>query len=549
MGRALGSGTLLVLLLLDPGTVAQTVVDPQLRVDDVVSGVGLSTTLAFIGDDDFLVLQKETGRVRRVLGGTLLPAPVLDVNVHFQGERGLLGIAPDPGFVNNRHVYLYYTESPAGDTFDEQVIPLGNRVYRYTWDGSALVAPELILDLPVTPGPAHNGGIIAFGPDDRLHAVVGDLGRSGQLENVPAGPEPDDTAVILRITSAGAALPDNPFFDPTDASNPLNRYLAYGVRNSFGMAFDPVTGDLWSTENGPNSYDEVNRVEPGTNSGWRQIMGPDSRDPQNQGDLWLAPGATYSDPEFSWSTPVGPTAVLFVKSPKLGCDLLHDALVADFNCGQIYHFELNGARDAFQFQDAELQDLVADNTTDPCATELGEPIFGVGFNAITDMKTGPDGRIYVLRILDGRVMRIGPEPGAVTDVDGDEVDDACDCDPSDPAAFGTPLEVPSVRVSGVPTNLGWDSQSVETGDGTVHDVVSGELSLLLAEAGFDSACTLAAGVMESRVTDARADPPAGDGYFYLVRARNSCADGTFGDGTDPANARGDLDLLPPSVCP
>ena len=152
--------------------------------------------MAFIGTQDILVLQKGDGRVRRVISGVLQPAAVLDVAVDSDSERGLLGIAVHPNFPTTAFVYLYFTESTtSGDTSGSAA---ANRVYRYTWDGAMLTAPLLILDLPVSPGPNHDGGIILFGPDGKLYVVIGDLNRNGQLQNFAAGAAPDDTSVICK---------------------------------------------------------------------------------------------------------------------------------------------------------------------------------------------------------------------------------------------------------------------------------------------------------------------------------------------------------------
>ena len=111
---------------------AQTVNDPGLQVEVVATGLAQPTTMAFIADNDILVLQKANGQVRRVIGGIVQAAPVLDVAVDSASERGLLGIALDPDFAVNRRVFLYYTESATGADTVGTPIPLGNRVYRYT---------------------------------------------------------------------------------------------------------------------------------------------------------------------------------------------------------------------------------------------------------------------------------------------------------------------------------------------------------------------------------------------------------------------------------
>ena len=151
---------------------AQTLRDPHLRVAELVAGLSQPTAMAFIGSNDLLVLQKNDGRVRRITNGVLQLGEVLDIHVDNQSERGLLGIALHPNFAGTNFIYLYYTESSAaGDTSGS---PLANRVYRYTWNGSALVDPQLILDLPATPGPNHDGGAMAFGPDGKLYLAIGE---------------------------------------------------------------------------------------------------------------------------------------------------------------------------------------------------------------------------------------------------------------------------------------------------------------------------------------------------------------------------------------
>jgi aldose sugar dehydrogenase len=391
-----------------PLAIAQTLNDPKLHIREIVSGLSQPTAMAFIGPGDILVLQKADGRVRRVINGVLQSGEVLDVAVDNASERGLLGIALHPDFPITPFVYLYYTESSTANDTSGSPAPRANRVYRYTWNGSALVSPVLILDLPVTPGPNHNGGTMTFGPDGKLYVVIGDLNRSGQLQNFSGGSAPDNTGVIFRVNDDGSTPIHNPFF-PQGGN--LAKYFAYGVRNSFGLAFDPVTGKLWDTENGPATYDEINLVEPGFNSGWTQIMGPDSRDPQGLSDLVQFPGSHYTDPKFSWFNTVAPTALAFMNSPRLGTQYDNDLFVGDFNNGNLYRFIVNDARDDFVFTTPGLADLVADN-----AIELQEVILGGGFGGITDLKVGPNGSLYVLSFGLGKIFAIF---GQATPVDFD----------------------------------------------------------------------------------------------------------------------------------
>jgi aldose sugar dehydrogenase len=408
IGIGLGVGFSLVSM-----AAAQTVTDPRLRVSEVVSGLSQPTAMAFIGPGDILVLQKGDGRVRRVINGVLQPEQVLDVAVDNSSERGLLGIALHPGFPATPFVYLYYTESGSGSDTSGSPVPLGNRVYRYTWNGSTLLSPVLILDLPVTPGPNHNGGTMTFGPDGKLYIVIGELNRNGQLQNISGGTAPDNTGVIFRINDDGSTPSDNPFF--SQGGN-LAKYYAYGIRNSFGLVFDPLTGELWDTENGLANYDEINLVQPGFNSGWNRIMGPVSRDVEGTSDLVFFPGSHYSDPKFSWFTTVGPTAIAFLNSARLGVDYRNDVFVGDINNGNLYHFPVNATRDGFDLITPGLADLVADNST-----ELQEVILGMGFGGITDLKIGPDGSLYILSFGLGKIFVVSGQSTRVDfSVDFDE---------------------------------------------------------------------------------------------------------------------------------
>ena len=135
--------------------------------------------------------------------------------------------------------------------------------------------------------------------------VIGDLNHMGKLQNIVNGPDPDDTGVIFRVNPEdGSPAPDNPFINNNNELSSLNKYYAYGIRNSFGIAFDPVTNILWDTENGPSEYDEVNVVKPGFNSGWLQVMGPISKSGITEDELVNFPNSKYADPVFSGFHPL-----------------------------------------------------------------------------------------------------------------------------------------------------------------------------------------------------------------------------------------------------
>ena len=381
--------------------------DPNLKVETLVNGLSSPTSMAFIDNNNMLVLEKG-GQVRLVTNGVLHDKPVLQVSVDTESERGLLGIAimnstkaNDTTISNSNNkfvVFLYYTESSGAD--------LRNRVYRYNWDAQTqtLINPTLILDLPALPGPNHDGGKLVIGPDHYLYAVIGDLNHRGKLQNIIDGPDPDDTSIIFRVNpNDGSAAPDNPFIN--DPNIEIHKYYAYGIRNSFGITFDPVTRNLWQTENGPDAYDEINVVKPGFNSGWIKLMGPLSRNADvNVADqLVNYPGSHYTDPIFSWKNSIAVTDIEFMKSSVLGQKYKNNIFVGDYNNGNLYYFELNSTRIGIK-PEAGLSGLVVDNDN-----QLSAVTFGTGFGAISDIKTGPkDGFLYVLSFDDGSIYRIVP---------------------------------------------------------------------------------------------------------------------------------------------
>lgn len=415
---------LFVALAALPAAAAPQLTDAALSVATVTSGLDQPTTLGFIGANDFLVLERTTGRVRRVANGAVSGTIALDLDVSacssadgdsMDDERGLLGIAIHPLFAENSFVYLFYTETTGtGDHCDDPFMPVftTNRIERYTWNSTngMLESPLLIKTLPSFVY-YHNGGILEFGPDGKLYTVTGDNEQRGQTNN-ETGFGFDDTSVILRLNDDGSSPTDNPFDTDDNGADTEDAYYAYGVRNSFGLAFDPtsMTPRLWDTENGEDTYDEINYVPAGHNSGWCDRMGPSARmatPPLNCADpgnlVNLAAGDTYSDPEFSWLSPVGVTGIEFGGS-GLGSGYENDLFVGDINNGDLLHFELNGARDALVL--GSITDGVADTANERNAFRVGS-----GFNGITDLETGPDGALYVVSLFDGAVYRIAGEGG------------------------------------------------------------------------------------------------------------------------------------------
>jgi aldose sugar dehydrogenase len=374
--------------------------DTSLTVEQVASGLISPTTMAFLDEDTILVLEKDNGRVRVIEDGELQPEPLLDVAVANDGERGLLGTAVSRENDTTTYVFLYFTESGGGvDGDDTQgVPPAGNRLYRYELQGNQLVNPTLLLDLSALPGPRYNGGPVLIGPDNNVYVIIGDIeGHATMVQNFENGPGPDGTSGILRVGKNGE-VPE-PIIG-TDAF--AKYYFAYGMRSSHGMDFDPMTGVLWDTENGAPFVDEINLVNAGFNSGWKIVQGMVPPDYNLTDLVMFNEESHYSNPEFTWTEPVNPTALEFLNSSALGQQYENDMFVGDTSNGTIYRFELNENRSEFVFEGA-LNDAVANSPE-----EADDAIFGTGFGGITDIKTGPDGYLYVLSFVDGTLFRVVP---------------------------------------------------------------------------------------------------------------------------------------------
>ena len=402
--------------------------DPNLKTEVVVSGLELPTGMAFLGPDDILVTEKDKGTVRRITDGKILPEPLLDVNVANKSERGMLGIAVSKHENGTTYVFLYYTEAKVEGSDVCPVkgescigdIPLGNRLYRYELIDNKLVNPKLLLDLPTQPGPSHDGGVVKVGPDDNnVYVVVGDLNYIKNesaytiAQNVVDGRPADGRGGILRVAQNGEVVGGIGILGDQD---PLNKYYAYGIRNSFGIGFDPVTGNLWDTENGASHGDEINLVEPGFNSGHKGLMGlaslSDGFDPDR--DLVDFGGkGKYSDPEFEWIETIAPTAITFLNSDKLGKQYENDMFVGSAK-DTLYHFDLNQDRTALLL-DGTLSDKIADSDIE------NEGItFAKGLGTITDLEVGPDGYLYVVSYHGGAIYRIVPMNNGPSTIDTTE---------------------------------------------------------------------------------------------------------------------------------
>ena len=379
-------------------SLSQVYAEPIIYDDDYIvekfaTGLHYPTTMHFVGDD-ILILEKNTGKVIRISdNGVMYNEPVLDVPVSQVNEAGLLGIIS----ISN-HVYLSFTESLSGfDKHDHKNVR--NAVYQYDWNGEKLTNPILIKELPGHLSRIHHGGIITTGLNNEIYLVIGDQEQRATFQNISVDTI-YETSSIFKI-------------DTGDKNN--IELFAMGIRNSFGLDVDPVTGYLWDTENGQDHFDEINLVKPRFNSGWNSVMGPVDRDnpdcvidpytrlamcpPVSQTIPLPFENFVYSDPEFSWYEPVGPTAIAF--PDRNSFERYSDWLfVGDYNNGRIYNFQLNSDRTGFIFANPALSDLVLDDNDN-----IDEILFAKGFQTVSDIEFH-DGAMYVVSISDGSIYKI-----------------------------------------------------------------------------------------------------------------------------------------------
>ena len=408
--------------------VGPSLTDRDLRVELVARGFDFPTSIEFLGKDDFLLLEKNTGDIYRILNGNVT-GPLIHIDVSQKDERGLLGIAILENDNLNKDkdktfVFLYYTLCTKDHS--KYNSPCGNYVYRYRFEteNNTLTDPKLILSLPALPGPSHNGGVLELDKHKNLYVTVGDLQPTKFIQNQSVfntksqnfinGTAPDGRAGILRLTKDGKPVGHGIIGD----KYPINLYFAYGIKNSFGIGFDPLTGNLWDTENGPQFGDEINLVKPGFNSGWEKVQGIWKLNQTREKDGILNESSKevelvnfngkgkYSKPEFVWDKTVAPTALIFLDSDKLGKKYKNDIFVGSAKNGRIFHFNLKENRKSLSLS-GNLTDLVLNEKDNS-----SKIIFGKGFGIITDLEVGPDGYLYVVsgfrKTDEGSVYRIIP---------------------------------------------------------------------------------------------------------------------------------------------
>lgn len=270
-------------------------------------------------------------------------------NVVSNGEQGLLGLALHPNYPATPYVFAYATRLVSGNE--------RNQIVRVTDNAGTGENMQVIWSSPTVSGSYHDGGHIAFGPDGKLYAVVGEGHSSANAQKMT-----NDAGKILRMDTDGTAPGDNPFGSKL--------IWTYGLRNSFGFDFDPLTGRLWESENGPECNDEINRIIKGRNYGWgpHETCSHPPAAPRNTNQ----DGAKPIKPEIWWTPTVAPTGTAFCDSCGLGPRTDGRLLVGQYNTGRIVKLRL----------DSDRREIA------------GSKNFYQHSEGILSIETAPDGSIY-----------------------------------------------------------------------------------------------------------------------------------------------------------
>ena len=351
MRRLIGTviGTAAVLLL--AAAPAQAAIEAR----EVVGGLDEPVAFTFGPDGRIWYGEKSTGEVRIVDPDTDDDQLFVTVGgVNGEGERGMLGIALHPEYPDQPFVYVYVTRNDGGS--------LRNQILRFEDQGGSGIDQTVIFSSPASSSPYHNGGRILFGPDGMLYAVVGDGHDASNAQDTTN----NDRGKIIRIDPDGDIPDDNPLG---------NRIWAYGIRNSFGFAFDPETDVLWETENGPDCNDEVNKIRKGGNFGWGSSANCAGASPGNtNGD-----GPDPIRPKLVYESTIGITGIAFCDGCGLGGGSNGAAFVGAVNDGRVERLILNHKRNGI-----DKTKIVYDHPQGTLSFEVGRGgrIFFSDFGAI-----------------------------------------------------------------------------------------------------------------------------------------------------------------------
>jgi len=347
-------------------------------VENTVTGLNNPVAFSFLPSGNVIVTHK-AGPVKIYTLSNTLVSTFWDFTDSCLNnfERGTLGICLDPNFSTNHYVYVYYIHaippSPSTTQF--------SRVVRLTENGNVGTNPFIVFNYNIgTPAGNHVGGNIRFGPAGKLYITIGEtaVASNSQLLTNPKGK-------ILRLNSNGTIPTDNPYYDDGNpATGNDDRIWAYGLRNSFDFCFSPVNDSLYASENGANSFDEVNFIRKGKNYGWPVCEG-----------YCIPYNPAYKQPMHVWGSPLPAVTGVLVYSSSVMPEFNNRLLVADNDNGQIHKCELGNA---------PFYDTVTSRT------------LAFDLDGLTTLMQGPDGFIYAMNggyTTTGKIYRIKPGPGGV----------------------------------------------------------------------------------------------------------------------------------------
>jgi glucose/arabinose dehydrogenase len=288
-------------------------------VKKLLADTGFPGAFVFAPDGTLYYANRFSGQIRWRQAGGSTHLVYLVTNLSTDGEQGLLGLTLDPGWPATPYMYAYATRNDGG---------LKNEILKIHVTGNQGDSASIIWKSQTTAGQYHDGGHITFGPDGKLYAQVGEAHDSANAQDLST-----DAGKILRMNSDGTAPGDNPLG---------GRIFVRGMRNGYGFTFDPVSGRLWETENGPECNDEINQFQNGMNGAW----GP------NENCSGTSPGDTNNSgpnprrfPQ-RWFTPtIAPTGIVFC---AFNCGLpgqhLNNAFFGSWNDNRIRELRFSSDR-------------------------------------------------------------------------------------------------------------------------------------------------------------------------------------------------------------